>query len=158
MNGQKLLILLIVLSIDYASAADDCGISTINLDNQESVISVQICIKAILSELNATLDKNEILVDRFRNKAQAIIDEEGLCKKFESYYKNAKKNKDEEAGSYFKINVDECYTLLGRRTKKVADFSGEYNQMKQEAKSIKNMIMALENKYNMLTGQLKSLR
>ena len=152
MIRQLLLLIFIAFFIKNAIAVADCGLSTINLDNQDSVLSVQKCLKSNLSTLEKELDSHSILVDKFKQKAQSIINSEALCIKYEEYYRNA------DNPEMFKTNVDECYAMLNRNTKKFADFSGEYKEMKNSAKIIKQLILALENKYNMLSNQLEFLK
>lgn len=134
---------------------DDCGLSAVNISNETSVISVQHCIKETLTELNKALDENKTLANKFEKKAKSIKKEEGLCKKFKSYYENAES--DFERG-LLKSNTDDCYALLNKRTEYLADFTNSFMQMNDEAKKIRLLVYSLQNKYDMLTRQLEFLK
>jgi hypothetical protein len=152
---MKKIFLLLSLLVRPVFAANDCGISTINLYDQSSIISVQQCIKDVLTNLKTTLQNNETVLDNVKAKAQSIINEEALCGKYESYYNNAK---DDYGRKLYKGNVTECYAILNQRAEKVAGLTGEYQELKSETKKTKQMILALQNRYDMITNQLDFLK
>lgn len=158
---KKLLILvLLTLFLENAIAddgmvEDDCGISTVNIGNQASIISVQVCIKETLTELSKALDEHKTLANKFEKKAKAIKKEEGLCKKFKSYYENSVN--DFERG-LFKSNTDDCLALLIKRTEYLADFTTSFKKMNDEAKKVRLLVYSLQNKYDMLARQIEFLK
>ena len=150
----RILLMFFVVCAGKAFAADDCGLSTININSQDSILSVQGCIKTYLTELRRTLNNHEILVDKFDKKARAVIAEEGLCAKLEEYYKSA----DASEKRFFYPNVKDCYALLGQRAESLDALKNKYDQMSSEADTIKKIIRALEAKYSLLSGQLEFLK
>ena len=153
---KKIIIMLALLSVcEICWAEDDCGLSTININSEGSIISVQNCIKNHLNDLNQLLDNHRQLLGKFRNKAMAIIQEEGLCQKFETYYKNAQ---NDYQRNLFKANTYDCYALATERTKRMAGYETTFGAMDTESRDIKQLVKALENKYNLLTNQLQYLK
>jgi hypothetical protein len=149
-----ILFLVALFCIKQAVAQEDCGLSTVDIHNQDSIKPVQDCIKEVLDEMDKTVDTHGVLLDKFKQKAQGILNDKAICEQYESYYKNATLNNKQA----FESLVKSCYGLLTDREKKLADFSNQFKNMKKEYIEMKSTIFVLESKYNLLRSQIDFLR
>ena len=149
------MLILFLLNANIATAfADDCGLTNVNMQDQNSIIAVQTCLKSTLTELKSALTNHGTLTDEFRNRANEILDEEGMCRKLESYWRNA----DADEKPFVKQNALDCQRMFNKRVSDMNNFLGTFGEMKEEAHKIEVLIQHLQVKYDLLSSQLEFVR